>query len=63
MLLPLFGHWKIWKIHHNCNRKAKELFDEYCDHFHTNPHQFQGVELDEVSELDKYFKFNCLQCF
>ena len=42
---------KFGKIYHDCNRKAKEMFHEYCDHFHINPHQFQGVELDEFPEL------------
>ena len=54
---------KFGKTRHNCNRKAKELFDEYCDHFHTNPHQFQGVELDEFPELEKYFEVQLFAMF
>ena len=50
------GKFGKTRYHCNCNRNAKELFDEYCDHFHTNPHQFQGVELDEFPELEKYFE-------
>ena len=39
------------------------MFDEYCDHFHTNPHQFQGVELDEFPELEKYFEVQLFAMF
>ena len=52
---------KFGKTYHNYNHKAKELFDEYCDHFHIIHHQFQGVELDEIPELKKYEQ--SLPCF
>ena len=48
---------------HNGNQKAKEFFDEYCDHFHINLHQFQGVELDEFPELKKYFEVQLFAMF
>ena len=63
MLLSLSDDWKIWKTYHNCNRKAKELFDKYCDHFHISPHQFQGVELDEFPDLQKYFEVQLFAMF
>ena len=31
---------KFEKTHHNCNRKAKELFDQYCQHFQVKPQDF-----------------------
>ena len=55
------GKYKFTR--HNCNRKAEELFQDYCQHFRVKPQDFEGVELDEFPELEKYFKFNCLRCF
>ena len=48
---------------HNCNRKAKELFQEYCDHFQVKPKTFEGVELDEFPELEKYFEVQLFAMF
>ena len=28
---------KFGKTYHNCNQKAKELFDQYCEHFQVDP--------------------------
>ena len=47
---------KFGKTYHNCNKKAKELFQEYCNHFKVKPKTFKGVELDEFPELKKYFE-------
>ena len=35
------GKYKF--THHNCNRKAEELFDQYCEHFQLNPQDFKYV--------------------
>ena len=42
---------KFGKTYHNCNKKAKELFQEYCNHFQVKPQDFEGVELDDFPEL------------
>ena len=47
---------KFGKTYHNCNKEAKELFQEYCQHFRVKPQDFEGVELDEFPELEKYFE-------
>ena len=46
---------KFGKTYHNCNGQAKELFQDYCQHFRVNPQDFEGVELDEFPELERYF--------
>ena len=28
---------KFGKTYHNCNHKAEELFNQYCEHFEVNP--------------------------
>ena len=38
---------KFGKNYHNCNQKAKELFNQYCEHFQVNPQDFKGVELTD----------------
>ena len=55
------GNYKF--THHNCNRKAKELFQEYCDHFRVKPKTFEGVELHEFPELEKYFEVQLFAMF
>ena len=47
------GKYKFTR--HNCNCKAKELFDQYCEHFEVKPRHFEGVELDEFPEPGKIF--------
>ena len=37
------GKYKFTR--HYCNRKANELFDQYCEHLEVNPQDFKGVEL------------------
>ena len=54
---------KFGKTYHNCNRKAKELLQEYCDHFQVKPQDFEGVELDEFPELEKYFEVQLFAMF
>ena len=54
---------KFGKTYHNCNRKAKELFQEYCDHFQVKPQDFKGVELDELPELEKYYEVQLFAMF
>ena len=47
---------KFGKRYHNCNRKAKELFDEYCDHFQVKPKTFEGIELTDFPQLGKFYE-------
>ena len=42
-----FAIGKFRKAYHDCTRKAKELFKEYCDHFQVDAKSFQGVCLEE----------------
>ena len=49
------GKYKF--THHNCNRKAEELFDQYCEHFEVNPQDFKVVELTDVTKLEKYYVY------
>ena len=48
---------------HNCNRKAKELFDQYCVHFQVNPNDFKGVELTDFPQLEKYYETQLFAMF
>ena len=54
---------KFGKSYHNCNCKAKELFQEYCNHFQVKPKAFEGVELDEFLELEKHFEVQLFSMF
>ena len=54
---------KFGKTYHNCNKKAKELFHDYCQHFRVKPQDFEGVELDEFPELEKYFEIHLFAMF
>ena len=54
---------KFRKTHHNCNQKAKELFQDYCQHFQVKLEDFEGVELDEFLELEKYFEVQLFAMF
>ena len=63
MFLSLSSYWKIWKTYHNCNCKAKELFQEHCNYFQVKPKTFEGVELDEFPELKKYFEVQLFAMF
>ena len=47
---------KFGKTRHNCNLKAKELFDQYCEHFGVNPQDFKGVELIDFPQLETFYK-------
>ena len=42
--------------HHNCNRKAKELFKEYCEHFQVDPQNFKGIELEDFYVLENFYE-------
>ena len=50
---------KFGKTYHNCNQKAKELFNQYCEHFEVKPQDFKGVELTDFPQLEKYYE-TCL---
>ena len=47
---------KFGKTYHNCNLKAKELFNQYCEHFRVNPQDFKGVELIDFLQLETFYK-------
>ena len=46
---------KFDKTLHNCNGKAKELFNQYCEHFQVTPDEFKGVELEAFYALENFF--------
>ena len=54
---------KFGKTYHNCNQTAHELFQDYCQHFQVKPQDFEGVELDEFPELEKYFEVQLFAMF
>ena len=41
---------------HNCNQKAKKLFQDYCQHFWFNPQDFKGVQLTDFPQLEKCYE-------
>ena len=47
----------------NCNQKAKELFNQYCEHFEVTPKDFKGVELTEFPQLEKFFESQLFAMF
>ena len=47
---------KFRKTRHNCNLKAKELFDQYCEHFRVNPQDFKGAELIDFPQLETFYE-------
>ena len=47
----------------NCNQKAEELFDQYCEHFEVNPQDFKGVELTDFPKLEKYYETRLFAMF
>ena len=47
---------KFGKTYHNCNAKAKELFNQYCQHFQVDPKDFKGVELTDFPQLEKFYE-------
>ena len=57
--LCFFVAWpleSLKKTRHNCNKKAKELFNQYCEHFQVNPQDFKDVELTDFPQLEKFFE-------
>ena len=57
------GKYKFTR--HNCNQKAKELFQDYCQHFQVNPQDFKikGVELTDFPQLEKYYETRLFAMF
>ena len=55
------GKYKFTR--HNCNQNAKELFDQYCQHFEVNPQDFKGVELTDFPQLEKYYETRLFAMF
>ena len=54
---------KFGKTHHNCNLKAKELFQVYCKHFQVNPQDFKGVELTDFPQLETFYETQLFAMF
>ena len=55
------GKYKFTR--HNCNQKAKELFQDYYQHFEVNPQDFKGVELTDFPQLEKYYETRLFAMF
>ena len=47
---------KFGITYHNCNKKAKELFNQYCEHFQVDPKDFKGIELTDFPQLEKFYE-------
>ena len=47
---------KFGKTHHNCNGKAKELFNKYCEHFQVEPDGFKGIELEDFYTFENFYE-------
>ena len=47
---------KFGKTYHNCNQKAKELFNRYCEHFQVTPDEFKGIELEDFHTLENFYE-------
>ena len=58
-----FSIGKFGKTRHCCNRKVKELFRNYCNHLQVKTKSFEGVELNEFSELEKYYEVQLFAMF
>ena len=54
---------KFGKTRHNCNLKAKELFQVYCKHFQVNPQDFKGVELTDFPQLETFYETQLFAMF
>ena len=57
---PCFFHClaiaKFGKTRHNFNLKAKERFNQYCEHFQVKPQDFKGVELIDFPQLETFYE-------
>ena len=47
---------KFGKTYRNCNGKAKELFNQYCEHFQVEPQDFKGIELEDLYTLENFYE-------
>ena len=54
---------KFGKSYHNCNQKAKELFNQYCEHFQVHPKEFKGVELNDFPQLERFYETRLFAMF
>ena len=57
----VIGKYKFTR--HNCNQKAKELSQDYCEHFEVNPQDFKGVKLTDFPQLEKYYETHLFAMF
>ena len=48
---------------HNCNQKAKELFNQYCEHFQVDPKEFKSIELTDFPQLEKFYETRLFAMF
>ena len=55
------GKYKFTR--HNCNQKAKELFNQYCEHFQVDPKDFKGVELTDFPQFEKFYETRLFAMF
>ena len=47
---------KFGKTRHNCNGKAKELFNQYCEHFQVTSDEFKVIELEDFYTLENFYE-------
>ena len=47
---------KFSKTRHSCNGKAKELFNQYCEHLQVAPDEFKGIELEDFYTLENFYE-------
>ena len=47
---------KFAKTRHNCNLKAKDHSNQYCEHFEVNPQDFKGVKLIDFPQLETFYE-------
>ena len=36
--------------------KAKELFNQYCEHFEVRPDEFKGIELEDFYTFENFYE-------
>ena len=63
MFLCCLAIEKFGKTYHNYNQKAKELFQDFCNHFQMDPKDFKGVELSDFPQLKKYYETQLFAMF
>ena len=54
---------KFGKTYYDCNQKAKELLQDYWQHFRVKPQDSEDVKLTDFLELEKYFEVQLFAMF